>query len=983
MNSMILQKRSISLKILGAVSLMLASTVHAIIDSNSNGMSDLWEENFNQLELFPPSFDPQADPDNDGWTNAQEAAAGTDPFDPNPPSGFIRPDIAHSPAVWHDPDGDGIYEIDTPEAHVVTWPTLAGKKYTLLLSVDLTAGSWIPIGQPRIGEGTLIGTGIPLTENDTSMFWRVKIEDIDTDDDGITDHEESQLGTDPYLADRDRDGLPDRWELAYGLDANDDGNTNYLFGAYGDLDGDGANNLEEFLDETDPTDPTDIPVQIHSIARISQHQTNDNPGSEQSGRWLVSRALWDQAIPINTQLLSTTHYDASAIGPDLASKISFAATQPATALKYPLPARVIILENGSYTRYPGSSETDPFITTHSSLTQSRLWMKIPTKRVSTVAQKIPYLFVTLRTVYDCQPDGSGNASIFQPAGTLPPTRTVYSHETVKFEFDPNSIDSKPLDVNSQLSGEPVGKSVQSEYRVIRPEVSWKAIGDHDNLGDHVDPWTNKPNGKRMFPDYMNPNDTEIRPQVEVIVKTSPDLVGKAVFVKAFDVDDSTSEDFDREKNDYDPNTQEDAIIDTNGKSGEDNLIDYIGTPKNGQFWTGAAWGNNTTQGIVDGNGETKFIFRVGMQPGNNYRVVASIIDESMYAGVQTTDAASLYYLGPELHQNGEAPASPLLTVWRRLWVENDSMRKIPKDQFFKKRNDLSSNFSDPVIDDKRMNVGGTDTVFSIPKISDASSFISLENGHIWIQSQNQSHPVTGTGEVLEEHLVSISGNHTTVPIGTKFRLYDDDDFGLNRDPLPQTELIDDIVKNVYRPAFIEVINAADFESNDYNPEKEVDFKQNHPATAAYLDPLHLVWEDAKNLTDKRECWVGNLIAGYQNEHSDDADPRSEEGSDGLTPDFSRRYSIVYVETVRESLDGSFRDIPQNDTINNEKLILDLKLTAAHELGHMPGGGFGYMHHNELQLMGEGGADMNEDGQVFSPKSIMRFRKTRSWQQPWN
>ena len=44
----------------------------AFVDSNNNGLSDLWERTYNNGQLFGPSFDPQADADGDGWTNAQE-----------------------------------------------------------------------------------------------------------------------------------------------------------------------------------------------------------------------------------------------------------------------------------------------------------------------------------------------------------------------------------------------------------------------------------------------------------------------------------------------------------------------------------------------------------------------------------------------------------------------------------------------------------------------------------------------------------------------------------------------------------------------------------------------------------------------------------------------------------------------------------------------------------------------------------------------
>jgi hypothetical protein len=46
--------------------------------TNQNGVSDLWEKKYNHSDLYP-SFNPTADPDDDGWTNAQEATPGTDP----------------------------------------------------------------------------------------------------------------------------------------------------------------------------------------------------------------------------------------------------------------------------------------------------------------------------------------------------------------------------------------------------------------------------------------------------------------------------------------------------------------------------------------------------------------------------------------------------------------------------------------------------------------------------------------------------------------------------------------------------------------------------------------------------------------------------------------------------------------------------------------------------------------------------------------
>ncbi len=111
--------RSVFLFLVSGLWLLVSPTAPAIIDQNTNGASDLWEKQYNNGGLLT-DLDLQADPDGDGWTNVQEAAAGTNPFDPNPPDGLIRPDIVHLPAVLGAPDENGTPAVITPEAVTVT-----------------------------------------------------------------------------------------------------------------------------------------------------------------------------------------------------------------------------------------------------------------------------------------------------------------------------------------------------------------------------------------------------------------------------------------------------------------------------------------------------------------------------------------------------------------------------------------------------------------------------------------------------------------------------------------------------------------------------------------------------------------------------------------------------------------------------------------------------------------------------------------------
>ena len=75
------------------------------------------------------------------------------------------------------------------------------------------------------------------------------VDTTDTDDDGLTDIEEAELGTNPELADSDSDGISDGEELELG--------TNPLAS---DSDSDGYSDGEELSEGTSPLDSADQPL---------------------------------------------------------------------------------------------------------------------------------------------------------------------------------------------------------------------------------------------------------------------------------------------------------------------------------------------------------------------------------------------------------------------------------------------------------------------------------------------------------------------------------------------------------------------------------------------------------------------------------------------------------------------------------------------------------------------------------------------------
>lgn len=103
-----------------------------------------------------------------------------------------------------------------------TWWARAGVYYLVDVSDDLYSWNYIPSVFAGLG-----GISSPVNFNDSGEKFFVR------------------LNTDPFNTDADGDGIPDGWEVLYGLNARDDDD------ATADLDGDGVSNLSEFQQHHD------------------------------------------------------------------------------------------------------------------------------------------------------------------------------------------------------------------------------------------------------------------------------------------------------------------------------------------------------------------------------------------------------------------------------------------------------------------------------------------------------------------------------------------------------------------------------------------------------------------------------------------------------------------------------------------------------------------------------------------------------------
>jgi hypothetical protein len=119
-----------------------------------------------------------------------------------------------------------------------------------------TADTWIRFkGSQELG-----GHDKVFFDNITILGWGAPVLPQDTDQDGLPDSFEADIGTDPLLADSDADGLTDYEEVAWDRDVSGyepGGDTDPL---NSDTDGDGVNDGDEVAAGTDPLDNTSYPV---------------------------------------------------------------------------------------------------------------------------------------------------------------------------------------------------------------------------------------------------------------------------------------------------------------------------------------------------------------------------------------------------------------------------------------------------------------------------------------------------------------------------------------------------------------------------------------------------------------------------------------------------------------------------------------------------------------------------------------------------
>jgi len=455
---------------------------------------------------------------------------------------------------------------------------------------------------------------------------------------------------------------------------------------------------------------------------------------------------------------------------------------------------------------------------------------------------------------------------------------------------------------------------------------------------------------RIFPGKKDMNDIypATRRQVDLVATVEPLIAGVPVSFRVFDVDDP----FDQ-LNPAMPNV---GVIDNNTSGPDNRGAESVSLP-----WTASA--------PVDASGQARATFVVSMQPGNNYRAAASLsaepLDDTTHNTADAINNNNPSTPGAWTGVSDDVFWSPMLTVWRKLHVETDTMARPTFGE-----NTIGTQWNDPRFP------SGTLTL----DVSDQFDADDFQNGFIRIkatgfpdlvtriitfrhsvfddeidtsitQTQWGARPDVGTCTLSDDDLAD-EANFTAGVVGS--------DIGTGNPPngflpLPDTSGLAD----PYVPAYIVPVVEVEHTSTT-----GITFIKNmNSGNPAQWDPARL----SRGLPiPTSDYWSVYVFSAFQEDDDEDADSETlntkgiNTHSDGSTTPaliFGSPYTAI-AAIFKETLDDAYGVAAEQRTV-------------AHEIAHC----LGAPHLGVKNTPGDGGLmDETEQGPDFLAESLKRLRE---------
>jgi hypothetical protein len=483
-------------------------------------------------------------------------------------------------------------------------------------------------------------------------------------------------------------------------------------------------------------------------------------------------------------------------------------------------------------------------------------------------------------------------------------------------------------------------------------------------------------GKRIFPDKLDPDDASPnRNKVDLVATIQPPVPGVTVYFRVFDVDDPFDQVYTCLPGD-DPNNLETPCV--SGVTAVDN--DFAG-PDN----RGADSAPGFYQAITDGNGEARVPITLSMQPGNNYRASASLIQEALDQNTlidgtpvdpqQNADSLSSYF------QSGTGRYQPwgdfdgyrvpvvwsrMLTVWRHLWIERDTMAA-PDPTELVPTLSINSIFPTP-------NRFGLTTIqaFNNPSASDDGN--NYEEGRVVFTNcptgSDEFAVVESAGDPNLQFLILLGTPGPCAAAGTGFKVWDDDDLSVLGTPgNPRFPNGGQLLFDAYARAYILPVYAGSA-YQDVVPFED------------YLNYFEILfgegsWNSGHDLPSTSAFWSALLVGAWEGTDDEFEVSRNGDGDPDACfnlfspPPFAggespltgvRRPGFTEAILFLQAIADEHRCTDQTD----EEHIF------AHELGHTCGVPNMHAHGG---IMSEG-APKNEN--AFTGQSLKVFRERNPW-----